>query len=82
MIVREIGGSISPLWKSYLDSGSPKAILYVVDASAPEMIGSSTIHLVELLSDFKLDSMPVLVVFSKTDKSTSRPLPEMKVEIV
>jgi len=53
--------------------------LYVVDASAPEKIGSSTIHLVELLAEFKLEGLPVLVVFSKTDVMSSRPLPEMKV---
>ncbi len=79
VIVREIGGAVAPLWKSYVDCGTSKAILYVVDASAPEMIGSATIHLVELLADFKLESMPVLIVFSKTDKSASRALPELKV---
>ncbi len=79
VVVREIGGAIAPLWRAYTEAGSTKAILYVVDASAPEKIGSSTIHLVELLAEFKLEGLPVLVVFSKTDVMSSRPLPEMKV---
>jgi hypothetical protein len=31
-------------------TGKTKGILYVVDTSAPESIGNSTVHLVELLA--------------------------------
>jgi hypothetical protein len=40
---------VAPLWGSFIDTGSTKAVLFVVDASAPEKLGTSTVHLVELV---------------------------------
>ena len=40
---------MAPLWHTFVEPGKTKALLYVVDASSPETIGISTIHLTELL---------------------------------
>lgn len=83
VLVREVGGSMAPLWKNFLEpsaSNSHRALLYVVDVSAPEKIGSSTIHLVEILFQCQLlGALPVMVVFTKTDLELARPLHEVQV---
>lgn len=43
--VREVGGTLAPLWPSYIEPGRTRALLYVVDASAPETLGAATLHL-------------------------------------
>ena len=49
MVLREVGGSMAPLWHTFVEPGKTRALLYVVDASSPETVGISTIHLVEML---------------------------------
>lgn len=55
---------MAPIWQSYIEPGKTNAILYVVDASSPETLGASTIHLIELLSHNSIANItPVLIVF-------------------
>lgn len=77
-MVREVGGSMAPIWASFIESGKTKAVLYVVDASSPETIGASTVQLVELLSHPSLESSSVMIVFSKLDLQSARQLHELK----
>ena len=64
MVIREVGGVMAPIWKSYIEPGKTNAILYVVDTSSPETLGASTIHLIDLLSHSSIANItPVLIVF-------------------
>ena len=69
--IREIGGTMAPIWKNMVESGKTQ-IIYCVDASAPEKIGNATINLVELLHQPSLQTAPVLIVFTKTDLKAAR----------
>lgn len=70
--IREVGGGLSPLWKSFTKGESVNALLFVVDSGAPENIGNATVHLVEMLFSSQLENASVLVVFTKTDVECSR----------
>lgn len=64
VIIREVGGVMAPIWQSYIEPGKTNAILYVVDASSPETLGTSTIHLLELLNHTSVANItPILIVF-------------------
>ena len=64
VVIREVGGVMAPIWKSYIEPGKTNAILYVVDTSSPETLGASTIHLIDLLSHSSIANItPVLIVF-------------------
>ena len=64
VVIREVGGVMAPIWKSYIEPGKTNAILYVVDTSSPETLGASTIHLIDLLSHSSIaNTTPVLIVF-------------------
>ena len=55
---------MAPIWQSYIEPGKTNAILYVVDASSPETLGTSTIHLIELLNHTSIANItPILIVF-------------------
>merc|ERR1712045_303034 len=75
--LREVGGSMAPLWKNMIESGKTQ-IIYCVDASSPERIGAATINLVELLHQPALQSAPVLILFTKTDLKSARSITELK----
>lgn len=77
-MVREVGGAMAPIWSSFVESGKTKAVLYVVDTSSPETIAASTVQLVELLSHPSLESISVLLVFSKLDLKSSRQYHELR----
>lgn len=62
VIVREVGGSMAPLWHTFVEPGKTKAILYVVDASSPETVGAATIYLIELLHNPCLEAAQVITV--------------------
>ena len=70
--IREVGGGLSPLWKSFTRGNTIKAMLFVVDSGAPEKIGNATVHLVEMLSSSQLETASVMIVFNKTDVDCSR----------
>ena len=77
--IREVGGAMAPIWNSYVEPAKTNAILYVVDSSSPETIGASTIQLLELLHHSAVEnSLPVMIVFSKTDLKSSRSLGELQ----
>jgi len=69
---------MAPIWSSFVESGRISAVLYVVDSSSPETIGTATVHLVELLANPSLDGISVLIVFSKADLQSPRKLQELK----
>jgi hypothetical protein len=50
VVIREVGGSMAPLWHTFIEPGKTRALLYVVNASSPETVGAATIHLIELLN--------------------------------
>lgn len=78
VVVREVGGTLAPLWHTYIEPGRTKAILYTVDSSSPECIGAATIHLVDLIHrPGVVDSAHILIVFTKTDMPSSRSLSEL-----
>ena len=54
IFVREVGGSMAPLWKNMIESGKTQ-IIYCVDASAPERVGQATINLIGKDLDLELD---------------------------
>ena len=54
----KMGGNSFDKNRFILLLGKTKGILYVVDTSAPECIGNSTIHLVELLTQVILLQRP------------------------
>ena len=54
IFVREVGGSMAPLWKNMIESGKTQ-IIYCVDASAPERVGQATINLIGKILDLELD---------------------------
>ena len=69
---------MAPIWSSFVESGRVSGVLYVIDSSSPETIGTATVHLVELLSHTSLDGVSVLIVFSKADLQSPRNLQEFK----
>ncbi|XP_059090595.1 ADP-ribosylation factor-like protein 16 [Tigriopus californicus] len=79
IIIREVGGTLAPLWHSYVESGNIKGILFLVDASSPETIGASTLYIIELIgSQPATVNLDVMVVFTKTDLKSGRSLSELK----
>ena len=72
---------MAPIWGSYVEKGRTSAILFVVDSSCPECIGSATIHLVNILDHVLTRNsapLPVMIVFSKTDLKSARSLMEIQ----
>lgn len=70
---------MAPIWSSFVEVGRVLAVMFVLDASSPESVGASAIHLVELLDHAAVrDTLPVLLVFTKTDLKSARTLTEYK----
>ncbi len=57
--IREVGGSISPLWRVFVDSASTKAILYVVSILYL-LFGATTLSLTTLCTN---DIQPKVIEF-------------------
>ncbi|XP_072259518.1 ADP-ribosylation factor-like protein 16 [Pyxicephalus adspersus] len=74
--VREVGGSMGPIWPSYYKDCS--AVLFVVDAANPMQVSASCIQLLSVLSAPALSSASVLIIFNKTDLPCCMSLVEMK----
>ena len=64
-------GKVQTKAKNPIESNSTQ-VLYCVDSSAPERIGSATINLIELLHHQALQNAPFLIVFTKTDMKSAR----------
>ena len=72
---------MAPIWGSYVEKNRTTAILFLVDASSPECIGSATIHLVNILNHVLTRNsapLPVMIVFSKSDLKSARNLMEIQ----
>ncbi|KAM4664576.1 ADP-ribosylation factor-like protein 16 [Discoglossus pictus] len=74
--VREIGGSMGPIWSSYYQDC--KFVLFVVDAANPSQVSSSCIQLLSMLSAPLLAGASVLVLFNKLDLPCCMSLVELK----
>ncbi|XP_069809385.1 ADP-ribosylation factor-like protein 16 isoform X5 [Dendropsophus ebraccatus] len=62
--VREVGGSMVPIWPSYYKDC--QTVLFIVDAANINQVSASCIQLLSLLSAPALSTSSVLVVFNKT----------------
>ncbi|KAG8565135.1 hypothetical protein GDO81_012731 [Engystomops pustulosus] len=74
--VREVGGSMVPIWPSYYKDC--KTVLFIVDAANPNQVSASCMQLLSVLSSPALSTVSVLVVFNKTDLPCYMSLVEMK----
>ncbi|XP_053309165.1 ADP-ribosylation factor-like protein 16 [Spea bombifrons] len=74
--VREVGGSMGPIWHSYYRDC--KRVMFVVDASNPVQVSASCIQLLSVLSSDLLASASALVMFNKMDLPSCMPLVELK----
>ncbi|CAH2291769.1 ADP-ribosylation factor 16 [Pelobates cultripes] len=74
--VREVGGSMGPIWSSYYKDC--KSVLFVVDAANPFQVSASCIQLLSVLSSPLLVTASVLIIFNKMDLASSMSLVEMK----
>ncbi|ODM92230.1 ADP-ribosylation factor-like protein 16 [Orchesella cincta] len=74
--IREVGGSMSPLWPSYYSPYKP--IVYVIDSSNLFQVSISTVHLMEILSHEKLIRCRVLIVLAKNDLTDTKKLNLLK----
>ncbi|KAG7202571.1 hypothetical protein KM043_009767 [Ampulex compressa] len=67
MIIREIGGSMAPIWKHYFDK--VQKIIYVVDASNLCQISAAGVLLYSFLVEPRLQNIKIAVVLNKMDLS-------------
>ncbi|XP_068119792.1 ADP-ribosylation factor-like protein 16 [Hyperolius riggenbachi] len=74
--VREVGGSMGPIWSSYYNDC--QAVLFVVDAANPFQVSASCTQLLSVLSAPALASVSVLIIFNKVDQPCCMSLVEMK----
>ncbi|XP_018409144.1 PREDICTED: ADP-ribosylation factor-like protein 16 [Nanorana parkeri] len=74
--VREVGGSMGPIWPSYYKDC--RTVMFVVDAANPMQVSASCIQLLSVLSAPALSSASVLIIFNKTDLPCCMSLVKMK----
>ncbi|XP_053561973.1 ADP-ribosylation factor-like protein 16 isoform X1 [Bombina bombina] len=74
--MREVGGSMGPIWPSYYKDC--RRVLFLVDAANPCQVSSSCIQLLSVLSDPDLAAASVLVIFNKRDLPCCMSLVELK----
>ncbi|XP_015591041.1 ADP-ribosylation factor-like protein 16 [Cephus cinctus] len=67
MIVRELGGSMAPIWKHYFDRVGK--IIYVIDASNLCQISAAGVLLYSLLVEPRLQNVKIALVLNKMDLS-------------
>ncbi|XP_066291518.1 ADP-ribosylation factor-like protein 16 isoform X2 [Branchiostoma lanceolatum] len=63
LTVRELGGSMGPIWHSYYKDC--KLLLFMVDASNAAQLSASTIQLLTTLTDDRLEDVSVLILLNK-----------------
>nr|CAD7572147.1 unnamed protein product [Timema californicum] len=66
--VRELGGSMAPIWRNYFNN-DVKKILYVVDASNLCQIAAAGVLFYTILAEPSLHKTKILLVLSKMDAS-------------
>ncbi|KAM4033808.1 ADP-ribosylation factor-like protein 16 isoform 1-T2 [Anomaloglossus baeobatrachus] len=74
--VREVGGSMVPIWPSYYTDC--RSVVFMVDSANPNQVSASCVQLLSVLSAPALSAVSVLVVFNKTDLPCCMSLVEMK----
>ncbi|NP_001039060.1 ADP-ribosylation factor-like protein 16 [Xenopus tropicalis] len=74
--VREVGGSMGPIWPSYYRDC--KSVIFMVDAANPNQVSASCIQLLAVLSAEPLVSASVLILFNKIDLPCYMSLVEIK----
>ncbi|KAK6183833.1 hypothetical protein SNE40_002393 [Patella caerulea] len=67
LTVRELGGSMAPIWNKYYKDTS--AIIFVIDVSNRFQIASACIQLLTMMSSSEVN-VPVAIVFNKIDMMT------------
>ncbi|XP_029036588.2 ADP-ribosylation factor-like protein 16 [Osmia bicornis bicornis] len=67
MVIKEIGGSMAPIWKHYFDK--VRKIIYVVDASNLCQISVAGVLLYSILVDPKLQNIKIALTLNKMDLS-------------
>nr|XP_039260900.1 ADP-ribosylation factor-like protein 16 [Styela clava] len=67
--LKEVGGSMAPIWKSSYEDA--EKVIYVIDFSNPFQVSSTTIRLLEMLSDEKLKDKNILLLLNKIDNFTT-----------
>lgn len=70
--VRELGGSMAPLWKSYYANAS--GIIFVIDSSNPHRAAAASLQLREVLSC----KLPTIIILNKCDVLSATSINEMK----
>ncbi|KAI8506385.1 ADP-ribosylation factor-like protein 16 [Branchiostoma belcheri] len=76
LTVRELGGSMGPIWHSYYKDC--KLLLFMVDVSNAAQLSASTIQLLTTLTDNRLQDVSVLILLNKVDLPSSMTLTELK----
>lgn len=74
--VREVGGSMGPLWKNYYKDAAK--IIYVIDISNPHQVSSATCRLLEMLNSRNVENTPCLLLLNKIDNFSAVSHTEMK----
>ncbi|OAD56912.1 ADP-ribosylation factor-like protein 16 [Eufriesea mexicana] len=67
MIIKEIGGSMAPIWKHYFDK--IQKLIYVIDASNLCQISAAGVLLYSLLVDPRLHNIKIALTLNKMDLS-------------
>ena len=74
--LREIGGSLAPLWKNFFDE--THAVIFIIDVSNNIQVSASTILLYDVLGSENLAKLPFLLLLNKTDLNSSLAIHELK----
>ncbi|QDZ24620.1 small ARF-like GTPase [Chloropicon primus] len=63
--LREVGGAMKPLWKTYLDACT--GVVFCIDLSDDSSFATASVELMTLASSKALEGKPLLAIFTKTD---------------
>ncbi|KAG8446421.1 hypothetical protein GDO86_014031, partial [Hymenochirus boettgeri] len=74
--VREVGGSMGPIWPSYYTDC--KSVMFMIDAANPNQVSASCVQLLTMLSAQPLAEASVLILFNKIDMPCYMSLVEIK----
>jgi GTPase SAR1 family protein len=65
VILRELGGSMSPVWPTYYTNCS--AVMFVIDVSNRQQVAASCVLLLQVLNAVQLQQASLLIVLNKCD---------------
>lgn len=78
ILIREVGGQMSPLWPQYYDDCH--MVLFVVDVSDASTLATAAVELCDTMQHSKVKGKPICVVLNKQD--TALALSRQEVELV